>query len=643
MKEDTPRSEVAVSLFARISERWRPGKVALSSSTGSIRYEDLQNRVQRAASWIRGQGIQPGEVLALHLPRSVRFVELHLAALAMGVVTLPLNPAYPAEEVLYYLRDSGARLLLTASELADAPCRVVLFGTAFEQVLDQEDAVELPEPPGEDTLALLLYTSGTTGRPKGAMLEHRHVRATIDALDEAWEWRDTDVLVHALPLFHVHGLIVAALGALRAGAEICWVERFDPAAVLDVLANRGTVFMAVPTFYRRFLDLPADSAWDLSGVRLWTSGSAPLPARDHEAFRARFGASIVERYGMTEVGIVLSNPLHGPHRAGTVGLPLPRCQIAIVSPDTGEAVGQGEVGEIAIAGPSVFRGYLGQTTEMRDGWLRSGDLAIRDPDGWVTVVGRRKEMVLSGGLNVYPAEVERALLDDPALAEAAVVGVPDPDLGERVVAVVVPRSGQLWDTVAGLAALRTRLAPYKCPKWAQVRESLPRNAMGKVVRAELARDLARAAVRPARIGDAGRIVAWNLAMARETEGLALDPATVQRGVETVFQRETGAKYYVAEVAGEVVGQCMVTTEWSDWRNTFVWWFQSVYVPRPWRHRGVFRTLYRAVREEALANGAAGLRLYVDKGNTNAQGVYGALGMNGDHYQVFEAMFSKDVV
>lgn len=332
-------------------------------------------------------------------------------------------------------------------------------------------------------LGAILYTSGTTGRPKGARLRQAHLWATIEALHVAWEWSPDDVLVHALPAFHVHGLVVAALGALRAGARQVWLPRFDPDAVPTALVDeRATVFMGVPTFYVRLLQ---NTLPDLSHVRLFTSGSAPLPAHVHRAFRQATGHEIVERYGMTEIGIVLSNPLRGARKPGSVGLPLPGVERRIVDPVTGADRAVGEVGELLIRAPSVFEGYHlrpdATAAALVDGWMRTGDQGHLDEDGYVHLVGRRADLVLCGGLNVYPGEVEQALAEAPGVTEIAVFGVPDPDLGE------VPHVAVVGGITAEelLAFARRRLAPYKIPRVVHILDALPRNSMGKVRTTEL--------------------------------------------------------------------------------------------------------------------------------------------------------------
>lgn len=641
--------EVHVSWWSLLCAHGRNEHLAVVASEASLTYGELQERVRKAARWLSDRGVEPGDIVALQMPRSLAFLELHLAALALGVATLPLNTAYPPRELRYYLDDSGARLAVVlpehAAEVQVDGAEVHPEGAQLRAELDSAQPMSLPGALPDDTLAVLLYTSGTTGRPKGAMLSHANVRATVDALVEAWRWEPDDVLLHVLPLFHVHGLFVAQHAALRAGATSLWADRFDPEeALARIERDRVTIFMGVPTLYSRWLALPRRGRPELSTMRLFTSGSAPLPARDHRAFEEWTGHRILERYGMTEVGIVLSNPYDGERRPGAVGFPVPGASARVVAPGTGAPCAQGEVGEIRIAGPSVFGGYLGRpdkTAEsLVDGWMCSGDLGYADEDGYFHVVGRIKDMILSGGLNVYPAEVEAVLNGHPDVAEAAVVGVLDPDLGERVVASVVVGPGRELDAAAMVAWCRSRLAPYKCPKVIRAITALPRNAMGKVQKEELREAWAGLTCRRSRPDDLANLAAWNVAMALETEGIALDPATVRSGVTRVLAGDVGAWYVIAEVADQVVGQCMVTVEWSDWRDRPVWWFQSVYVKPAWRGRGVFRAIYDSVVSDARAQGAGGVRLYVDRTNTLAQEVYRALGMNGDHYAVFEAMFDE---
>lgn len=636
-----------MSWMLELQANWIDEHPAIQTDEDLVTYGQLRERVARAAGWLQAQGVTPGQSIALQTPRCLAFLEVHLAALGLGVCTLPLNPAYTREEIAYILRDAKPRLAvllphnldnLPALEAAFTPISAAGLRAALDDSNPCEPATTLP--PSQP--AVLLYTSGTTGKPKGALLSHDNLRATVRALHEAWGMSPDDRLLHALPLFHVHGLFAAQHLALLSGCTTRWLPRFDPERVLHTLhAERMTVFMGVPTFYSRLLGLPPQAHRDLSCMRLFTSGSAPLPARDHARFHQRYGHAIVERYGMTEIGLVLSNPLHGERRPGTVGLPLPGVRAKIVD-SGGSQVEHGAVGELLIAGPSVFDGYLNRpdkTAEvLREGFMHTGDLARRDERGYYCIVGRSNDMIISGGLNVYPSEVEAALLEHPAVAQAAVVGVDDPDFGERVVASIVAASEGPPDGLMGW--LRERLAAYKCPKAVRTIDALPRNAMGKVQKAQLRAVWSEPELRAARPDEIEEIVDWNLAMARETEGLELDRSTVERGVRAAVEGVLGTRFYRVDRAGQSIGQCMVTREWSDWRNAEIWWFQSVYVPPAWRRRAVFRFIYTSVRDRAAVEGAAGLRLYVDHRNHTAQKAYRALGMSDGHYAFFEQLFDE---
>ncbi len=428
------------------------------------------------------------------MPRSLAFLELHLGALSMGAWTLPLNPAYTPAEVSYAVGDAAPTALVVPDAVVprldtSAAAPRILTAERARARLDAAPPLPAVNNVPDDALAVLCYTSGTTGRPKGARISHANLGFTVRALHDAWRWSAADVLLHTLPLFHIHGLFVAQHGALFTGATAVWLPRFDAAEVLAAIPrHRATVLMGVPTHYARLLALPADAPADLSSMRLFTSGSAPLPARDHAAFAARFGHAILERYGMTEVGIVLSNPYDGPRVPGTVGRPLPGVTVEVVDQSTGEPVQDGEIGELWIRGPGVIAAYHARpeaTAEaLAGGWMRSGDLATREPGtSALRIVGRARDMVISGGLNVYPAEVEAAVAEHPAVAEVAVLGLPDDDLGERVVAAVVARG--VADPADVIGFVRDRLAPYKCPKEVRLLDALPRNAMGKVQKQRL--------------------------------------------------------------------------------------------------------------------------------------------------------------
>lgn len=476
-----------MSWFIDLSRRWQPERAAVVTDETTITYGELHHRIERAAGWLLAQGLETGDTIALQTPRSLSFLEVHLAALALGICTLPLNTSYQSAELRYILSDARPRLAVLLPERARDLARSSELGPILSSAdlpasLKHAPSAALPVEPLGDLPAVLLYTSGTTGEPKGAVISHKNLAATVSALFQSWGFSEHDRLLHALPLFHVHGLFVAQHQALFAGATTRWLPRFDAARVLETIASEGmTVFMGVPTFYARLLSLDPSFTANLTSMRLFTSGSAPLSAVDHQRFHDRYGHVILERYGMTEIGIVLSNPLDGERRPGTVGLPLPGVRARVVDED-GRAVGTGEVGELLIAGPSVFAGYLGRPQQsaqaLRGGWMHTGDLARQDSESYIEIVGRIKEMVITGGLNVYPSEVERALLEHPSVQEAAVFGLPDADLGERVVAAVVGREPQREHDLREW--LRGRIAGFKIPKELISVPQLPRNAMGKV-------------------------------------------------------------------------------------------------------------------------------------------------------------------
>jgi len=465
----------------------------------------LDELVGRAAAVLSARGCERGDRVALVLEKGLPFVVLHLACLRAGFVSTPCNPAATAGELAHITSDAAPRLLLRdadAAELLAAPST----GTAPSGA------------PRDDELAALLYTSGTTGRPKGVPLTHGALAANVAALHVLWEWSPRDVLLHALPLFHVHGLVVALHGALHAGASTLLLDGFDAAAVAAALAERhATLFMGVPTMYHRLAQLPragpaperraADGAVEggpavpdaLPGMRLFVCGSAPLRADTAAAFCARWGHEILQRYGMTEALMITSQPLHGDRRPPSVGRALPGVELAVVDRVTRAPLPAGGIGELLVRGPSVFAGYWRSAADAAspldaDGWLATGDLGSLDADGFLVLAGRARELIICGGFNVYPKEVERALDGHPDVAESAVFGLPDDDLGEIVAAAVVPAPARTPDVAALLAHCHAQLAPTKCPRVLVLLDALPRNGMGKVqkqllaARPEFARD-----------------------------------------------------------------------------------------------------------------------------------------------------------
>jgi malonyl-CoA/methylmalonyl-CoA synthetase len=465
-------------------------------------YGWLLERSACVARALQDLAVPVGGRVAVQADKTEDMLPVYLGCLRAGAALLPLNPAYTADEVAYYLSDSRASLLLCQperlEELRDVAKRagvaaiesLAVDGASgtFQRRIEAAPADPAPVRLTPEATAAILYTSGTTGRPKGAMLTHRNLAANADALHAAWGWDANDVLIHALPLFHIHGLFVALNGVLRAGASMIFLPRFDPELIIDALP-RATVFMGVPTMYHRLAEHEKLSVDLCHKMRLFVSGSAPLSVPDFVAFRERAGHTILERYGMTETGMNISNPLRGPRKPGSVGLPLPGVQVRLVDAETNADVAQGEVGEIWLRGPNIFAGYFGAPEKTAEsftaGWFRTGDLAMQDPDGYYMIVGRLKDMVISGGLNVYPAEVETVLDAIAGVEESAVFGLPDADFGERVAAAIVRRAGATLTEEQVIAEARARLAPYKCPKTIAFLDTLPRNVMGKVEKTRL--------------------------------------------------------------------------------------------------------------------------------------------------------------
>jgi len=447
----------------------------------------------RYAHALRAAGLHPGDRLALHLEKSPHMLAAIAGAVQAGVVFLPLNTAYTPAEVSYFVTDAGARLVLCdgASEAALAPVATAAGATIATLNIDGTGSFAAPPagapfptcPRGPRDLAAFLYTSGTTGRSKGAMLSHDNLLSNARVLTKAWAFTEQDVLLHALPIFHTHGLFVATNVALLAGARMLFLPKFDAEKVIEHLPQ-ATAMMGVPTFYTRLLADPR-LCRDLVGhVRLFVSGSAPLLAETHRQWRARTGQVILERYGMTETSMNTSNPYTGERRAGTVGPALPGIKVRVCD-GSGREMPRGETGVIEVRGPNVFQGYwrMPEKTreELRDtGFFITGDLGVMSPDGYVTIVGRAKDLVISGGFNIYPKEVEDILDSQPGVLESAVIGLPHPDFGEAVVAVIVPRLGTELDAAALRVALAENLAKFKQPKHIEIRADLPRNTMGKV-------------------------------------------------------------------------------------------------------------------------------------------------------------------
>jgi len=484
-----------LSRFLEVAARQGDKPFLIENEATALTFADLDRETGRLAARLEALGGKTGDRIVVQVEKSVENVLLYLSAQRLGMVYVPLNTSYTAGELEYFLGDAEPSVVVCrpADEaqvraLAGAARVVTLGDDRSGSLLD--DMPEAGVPVAErsrDDLAAILYTSGTTGRSKGAMLTHGNLLSNAETLYDLWRWSSDDVLLHILPIYHVHGLFVALHGALLAGATVLFHKGFDPARVIAQFAS-ATVLMGVPTHYTRLLGQRELTPQACAHIRLFISGSAPLLAEVHDRFAEVTGHRILERYGMTETGMIASNPYDGARVAGTVGYALPGEEVRIRD---GEAeVSAGEPGVLEVRGPNVFAGYWKKpektAEDMREGgWFVTGDIATMAEDGRITLVGRAKDLIIAGGLNIYPKEIEEALDAMPGVEESAVIGVPHADLGEGVVAVVVPQKGASLDPAALLAGLEGQIAKFKRPRLIEVVESLPRNAMGKVQKAEL--------------------------------------------------------------------------------------------------------------------------------------------------------------
>ncbi|MCP2501771.1 MAG: AMP-binding protein [Deltaproteobacteria bacterium] len=493
-----------------------PGKPAVVFEGTPCTYGAFDREVERYAAMLHAAGVGKGDRVAIQLPKRMEFLFLHFATLSVGAVTLPLNAEYRPEEVEYFLSDSGSSLFVTDGERFGRAAGALRGLRGVRTFLVDEEGGGGAEgladrlsgapagflrswPSGGGDPAMICYTSGTTGRSKGAVITHRNLVSNMLALRDAWVWTGADVLLHVLPLFHVHGLNVAIHGSLYAGSTIVMHGKFDPERAWNALEARGcTLFMGVPTIYQRMM-----GAWekrerkpDLRGLRLFISGSAPLSDTLFHRFERATGFRILERYGMTETGMIASNRIDPAHRkAKSVGYPLAGVEIRVARED-GADVRPGEVGEVRIRGDNVFRGYWGMPGKTEesfvDGWFRSGDLGYQDPEdgGRLYLVGRAKELIITGGYNVYPKEIENVLESHAAVKESAVVGLPDEEFGEKVVAFVVRKEGAAPVAPETFVAhCKAHLASYKCPRQVFIAPDLPRNAMGKIQKNRIVENL----------------------------------------------------------------------------------------------------------------------------------------------------------
>ena len=462
------------------------GRPLIETDARIWNYREVERAAAELCAHLRALGVMPGERVLVQTDKSVETIVLYVACVRAGAIYLPLNTDYTEAELAYFVADARPAVAVCRPQSLEVFERIAGEGLTIRTIqalFAGEAAAEAPPAQrAPDDVAAILYTSGTTGKPKGAMLTNANLVANGDTLVDLWQFTPEDKLIHALPIFHVHGLFVAMHCALFSGASVIFLPKFDSGAVIARM-TWATVLMGVPTFYTRLLADPAFTREAAAGMRLFIAGSAPLSADIHRAFEQRCGHRVLERYGMTETGMLTSNPYGGERRPGSVGLPLPGVSLRIAEFDSGREVPQGEVGIVEVKGPNVFKGYWRNpektASEFRaDGFFITGDMGRIEADGYVQLVGREKDLIITGGLNVYPAEVEAVLDDRDDIAEAAVIGVPHPDLGEAVIAVVRPEGP--FDGRAIRAALRAQLAGFKLPKEIIAVEALPRNTMGKI-------------------------------------------------------------------------------------------------------------------------------------------------------------------
>ena len=481
-----------------------PQKVFIETPEGrKITYADLHAGAARFANLLIARGVAPGDRVAVQVEKSPDAVMLYLACLRAGAVFLPLNTAYTPAEIEYFLGDAKPRVFVcdpsSREKLLPVASKV---GVAHVETLGVREDGSLTEGAramsgefadverGADDLAAILYTSGTTGRSKGAMLSHGNLASNALTLVDYWRFTSNDVLIHALPIYHTHGLFVAMNTLLLSGGSMFFLPKLDPDLMLQLMGRGATAMMGVPTFYTRLLAHPGLTKEATKYMRLFVSGSAPLLAETHREWTARTGHAILERYGMTETNMNTSNPYDGDRVPGAVGFPLPGVSVRITNPETAQELPSGEIGMIEVKGPNVFKGYWQMpektASEFRkDGFFITGDLGKIDERGYVYIVGRDKDLVITGGFNVYPIEVETEIDELPGVLESAVVGVPHADFGEGVTAVVVPKKDASLDEKQIIGALEQRLAKFKLPKRVIFVSELPRNTMGKVQKAEL--------------------------------------------------------------------------------------------------------------------------------------------------------------
>jgi malonyl-CoA/methylmalonyl-CoA synthetase len=486
------------NLFSRLFDGLDdPKRLAIETHDGAhISYGELIARAGQMANVLVARGVKPGDRVAVQVEKSVANIVLYLGTVRAGAVYLPLNTAYTLNELDYFIGDAEPSLVVCDPAKAEGLAPIAAKVSAKVETLGPDGKGSLTEaadkassefitvPRENDDLAAILYTSGTTGRSKGAMLTHDNLASNSLSLVGYWRFTDKDVLIHALPIYHTHGLFVATNVTLFARASMIFLPKLEPDRIIKLMA-RATVLMGVPTFYTRLLQNPALSHETTKHMRLFISGSAPLLAETHREWSARTGHAVLERYGMTETNMNTSNPYDGERVPGAVGFPLPGVSVRVTDPETGKELPREEIGMIEVKGPNVFKGYWRMPEKTKsefrpDGFFITGDLGKIDAKGYVHILGRGKDLVISGGFNVYPKEIESEIDAMPGVIESAVIGVPHADFGEGVTAVLVRQPGASIDEAAVLKGLDGRLAKFKMPKRVFVVDELPRNTMGKV-------------------------------------------------------------------------------------------------------------------------------------------------------------------
>jgi len=470
-------------------------RVFIEHIEGSIiTYRDLLDQSEKYANGFKALGLQAGDRVSIQVSKSPEVVFIYLACLRSNLIFHPLNTAYKEKELSFFLNDAKPSVFIYEQEVSDKIASLdidQLPSNIYTLLPNQKGTIHDIKVPGnhevqdcpEEQIAALLYSSGTTGKPKGIMLSHGNIGSNAHALKEAWQFTSDDCLLHALPIYHVHGLFVALGCALLSGSKVLWLDTFNPDAVVNALPN-CTVMMGVPTYYTRLLSNEKLNKEVVKNIRIFISGSAPLLEETFDEFYVRTGHEIIERYGMTETNIISSNPVNGERKSGTVGLCLKAQALRIV--DEGQNIlGLDDIGNIQVKGPNVFKGYWNLPEKTKedfgtDNFFSTGDKGFLDAEGYLTIVGRAKDMIISGGLNVYPKEVESVINEIEGVIESAVIGLPDDDLGEKVVAVIVRKDQSQITESEVISSLKTQIAGFKVPKKIILIEELPRNAMGKV-------------------------------------------------------------------------------------------------------------------------------------------------------------------